>query len=143
MFFIWNSEFKVTKDVSASFQLDSLSNPTSSFTFRETRYYCSFVIFHYETAEGLSSLGVAEIFPKSIGKYFLGLLLVSWALLSWIKLADDRSHPIGFFVLFCFTSLVAGYYKTGLFVSQALPGRLVEGAASTFLPAASQLRHVS
>lgn len=38
---------------------------------------------------------------------------------------------------------MAGYYKTGLFVSQALPGRLVEGAASTFLPAASPLRHVS
>lgn len=93
----------MAKDVSASFQLDSLSNPASPFTFRETRYYCSFVIFHYETAEGLSSLGVAEIFLRSLGKYFLGLLLVSWALLPWIKLAGDRSHPTVF--LFCFVLL--------------------------------------
>lgn len=98
MFFIWSSEFKVAKDVSASFQLDSISNPVSRFTFWENRYYCSFVIFHYETAEGLSSLGLVEIFLKSIGKYFLGFLLVSWAfLLTWIKLAGDRSYLTAFF----------------------------------------------
>lgn len=129
MLFIWSSEFKVAKDVSASFQLDSLSNPMSRFAFWETRYHCSFVICHYETAEGLFSLGLAEIFLKSIGKYFLMLLLVSWAFffLTWIKLAGDHSYLTALIFL-----VAAGYYKTGLFVSQALTGRLVEGAASTF-----------
>lgn len=83
-----------------------------------TRYYWSFIAFHYERTDGgfQFGLGCPVFVFWSAGKYFLVISLVSWAfLLPCITLTDLCGYLPA--------SLVAGYCKAGLFVFQALTGR--------------------